>query len=392
MFKRYKKDFWLLSFSMFFFMLSFNLILPEMNGFISGLGGSEVKGSIIFLFSVAAGLSRPFAGKLADLIGRKRSVFIGLAIAILASLSYAWVGALSIFFVLRFAHGLSAGFAPTGATALLTDMLPPGKKGAAMGLWGTFISLGIGVGQALGSYIFAHSNFDTLFMASAGFGVLALILLSPIKETLPVQQAFHWRQLLIKWEDVVEPSVKPAALIMLLTAISSGLIFVLTPDYSAYLGIANKGYFFGIYVLSTIGIRLVFSSLSDRIGRRETMLIGCSLLVLSMILLGFSDDIWSYSLAATIFGLATGISSPTLFAWTADLSLAHRRGTGAGTLFIALEIGILIGSGLTFLFYKNTIESARTCLFIAAGCGGVALLFLLLQMRKVKQAAALGNA
>jgi MFS family permease len=385
MFKRYTKDFWLLSFSMFFFMLSFNLILPEMNGFISGLGGSEVKGSIIFLFSVAAGISRPFAGKLADLIGRKRSVYIGLAIAIAASISYAWVGALAIFFVLRFAHGLSAGFAPTGATALLTDILPPGGKGAAMGLWGTFISLGIGVGQALGSYIFAHSNFDTLFMTAAAFGILALLLMSPIKETLPQQQAFKWKQLLIKWEDVVEPSVRPAALIMLLTAISSGVIFVLTPDYSAYLGIANKGYFFGIYVLSTIGIRLVFSSLSDRIGRRETMLIGCSLLVISMTLLGFSDDIWSYSFAATIFGLATGISSPTLFAWTADLSLVHRRGTGSGTLFIALEIGILIGSGLTFLFYKNSIESAQTCLFIAGGFGGVAVLALLLQLRKTKR-------
>jgi len=384
MLKRYSKDFWLLSASMFFFMLSFNLILPEMNGFISGLGGSEVKGSIIFLFSVAAGVSRPFAGRLADLIGRKRSVFIGLGIAIAASISYAWVGALSIFFVLRFAHGLSAGFAPTGATALLTDILPPGRKGAAMGLWGTFISLGIGVGQALGSYIFERSNFDTLFMTSAAFGILALLLLSPIKETLPEQQAFQWRQLLIKWEDVVEPSVIPAALIMLLTAISSGLIFVLTPDYSTYLGIANKGYFFGIYVLSTIGIRLVFSSLSDRIGRRETMVIGCSLLVLSMVLLGYADDVWSYSLAAAIFGLATGISSPTLFAWTADLSLAHRRGTGSGTLFIALEIGILIGSGLTFLFYKNTIESARHCLFIAAGFGVIALLILLVQIRSAK--------
>jgi MFS family permease len=384
MLKRYSKDFWLLSASMFFFMLSFNLILPEMNGFISGLGGSEVKGSIIFLFSVAAGVSRPFAGRLADLIGRKRSVYIGLGIAIAASISYAWVGALSVFFVLRFAHGLSAGFAPTGATALLTDILPPGRKGAAMGLWGTFISLGIGVGQALGSYIFERSNFDTLFMTSAAFGILALLLLSPIKETLPEQQAFQWRQLLIKWEDVVEPSVKPAALIMLLTAISSGLIFVLTPDYSTYLGIANKGYFFGIYVLSTIGIRLVFSSLSDRIGRRETMVIGCSLLVLSMVLLGYADDVWSYSLAAAIFGLATGISSPTLFAWTADLSLAHRRGTGSGTLFIALEIGILIGSGLTFLFYKNTIESARHCLFIAAGFGVIALLILLVQIRSAK--------
>jgi MFS family permease len=369
---------------MFFFMLSFNLILPEMNGFISQLGGSEVKGSIIFLFSVAAGISRPFAGKLADLIGRKRSIYIGLGIAITSSLSYPFVSWLGFFFALRCLHGLSAGFAPTGATALLTDMLPPDRKGAAMGLWGTFISLGIGVGQALGSFIFSHSNFDTLFMCAACLGIISLLLLTPIKETLPTQLRFDRRQLLIRWDDVVEPTVKPAATIMMLTAISSGVIFVLSPDYSAYLGIANKGYFFGIYVLTTIGVRLVFSSLSDRIGRRETMLFGCSLLVLSMIYLGLADDIWSYTIAAGIFGLATGISSPTLFAWTADLSLVHRRGTGSGTLFIALEIGILIGSGLTFLFYKNTIESARICMFIAAGFGAIALLLLLIQLSKTK--------
>lgn len=365
-------------------MLSFNLILPEMNGFISQLGGSTVKGSIIFLFSVAAGVSRPFAGKLADLIGRKRSVYIGLGIAIAASLSYPFISWLGFFFLLRFVHGLSAGFAPIGATALLTDMLPPDRKGAAMGLWGTFISLGIGVGQALGSYIFAHSNYDALFMSAAGFGIISVVLLTPIKETLPNSIRFKWSQLLIKWDDVVEPTVKPAATIMLLTAISSGVIFVLSPDYSAFLGITNKGYFFGIYVLSTIGVRLVFSSVSDRIGRRETMFIGCILLVLSMTLLGFSNTIWSYTIAAGIFGLATGISSPTLFAWTADLSLAHRRGTGSGTLFIALEIGILIGSGLTFLFYHNTIESAQTCMFIAAGFGALALVLLFLQLRKVR--------
>jgi MFS family permease len=230
-------------------------------------------------------------------------------------------------------------------------------------------------------------------MCAAGFGIISLLLLFPIKETLPTQLRFNRKQLLIKWEDVVEPTVKPAATIMLLTAISSGVIFVLSPEYSAYLGITNKGYFFGIYVLTTIGVRLIFSSLSDRIGRRETMLFGCSLLVLSMIYLGLVDDIWSYTIAAAIFGLATGISSPTLFAWTADLSLAHRRGTGSGTLFIALELGILIGSGLTFVFYKNTMESARICMFIAAGFGVLALLLLLLQLHKSKLALnARGNA
>ncbi len=392
MFKRYSKDFWLLSASMFFFMLSFNLILPEMNGFISNLGGSTIKGSIIFLFSIAAGISRPFAGKLADLIGRKRSVYIGLIIAISASISYAFTGTLFLLLVLRFAHGLSAGFAPTGATALLTDILPEGRKGAAMGLWGTFISLGIGIGQSLGSFIFAHSNYEILFVTSAAFGILAMLLLSPIKETLTEQKKFNCKQLLIQWEDVLEPTIKPAALIMLLTAISSGVIFVLTPDYSTFLSIENKGYFFGIYVLSTIGIRLVFASLSDRIGRRETMLIGSALLIFSMILLSLANDIWSYSFAAIIFGLATGISSPTLFAWTADLSLSHRRGTGSGTLFIALEMGILIGSGLTFLFYKNTIETARICMLIAAACGFLAFIFLLLQIRKARLIHASSNA
>ena len=183
MFKRYSKDFWLLSASMFFFMLSFNLILPEMNGYISLLGGQDLKGSIIFLFSIAAGISRPFAGKLADLIGRKRSIYIGLFIAIGVSLSYPLSHLLFFFLLLRFFHGLSAGFAPTGATALLTDTLSSDRRGAAMGLWGTFISLGIGVGQALGSFIFAHSNYDVLFMSAALFGVLALILTSQIKET-----------------------------------------------------------------------------------------------------------------------------------------------------------------------------------------------------------------
>ena len=38
-------------------MASFNLILPELNGFITNLGGAEHKGLIISLFSISAGIS-----------------------------------------------------------------------------------------------------------------------------------------------------------------------------------------------------------------------------------------------------------------------------------------------------------------------------------------------
>jgi MFS family permease len=129
-------------------------------------------------------------------------------------------------------------------------------------------------------------------------------------------------------------------------------------------------------------MRLFFSSLSDRIGREQTLFIGCIFLITSMILLALAKTQLSYTIAAGVFGLATGVSSPTLFAWTADLSLPERRGTGSGTMFIALEAGILFGSGMTFIFYNNTLQSAQVLFYIAAAFALVALLTLVFQIKR----------
>jgi MFS family permease len=132
---------------------------------------------------------------------------------------------------------------------------------------------------------------------------------------------------------------------------------------SGFLGIENKGFFFGFYVISTIFVRLFTSSLSDRIGRRETMLIGTSILLVSMILLSRVDSYNSFIISAIVFGLATGVTSPTLFAWTADLSHIRRRGVGAGTIFIALEVGIMLGSSSTIFTYDNTPKSIQSVFY-----------------------------
>jgi MFS family permease len=188
----------------------------------------------------------------------------------------------------------------------------------------------------------------------------------------------------IQAKDVFEPSVLPAAMVMLLTAFSSGIIFVITPDISAFLGITNKGFFFGIYVISTILIRLFTSSLSDKIGRRQTLLIGCTILMISMILIATSNSVNTYILSAVVFGLATGVSSPTLFAWTADLSHEARRGVGAGTMFIALEIGIILGSASTLIFYDNSKHTILISFLVGALLSLVAALYLIWNIRTKK--------
>lgn len=362
---------------MFFFMTSFNLILAELNNYISILDGADKKGLIITLFTISAAISRPFSGKLSDTIGRKKVIYLGIICSFFVMLIYPFSCSVLFFLILRFLHGFSAGFAPTGATALLTDLIPEKSRGHAMGIWGTFISLGIGVGQTLGSWIYLSFGFTILFLIGALFSLIAFILVFWIKETLVNQQKFNFKLLRISWKDVFEPNVLPAAFVMLLSAMCSGMIFVLTPDLSTYLGISNKGFFFGIYVIATILIRLLTSSLSDRIGREKTLLIGCFILVISMLLVGTSNSIVSYIFAAIIFGIATGITSPTMFAWTADLSHKDRRGVGAGTMFIALEFGIMFGALLTLVSYDSTKSTIFLTFLIGAIMATIACIYLI---------------
>jgi len=374
---KYGKNFWLLSLSMFFFMTSFNLILPELNSFITELGGADKKGLIITLFTISAAISRPFSGKLTDTIGRKKVIYFGIFFSMLISWLYPFSFSVFFFLILRFLHGFSAGFTPTGTTALLTDLIPASKRGQAMGIWGTFISLGFGVGQFSGSWIGINFGMDALFLIAGFISVISGLFLLRVEETLEKPEKFDGSQLKVNWKDVIEPSVVPAAVVMMLTASCSGIIFVLVPDISGFLGIENKGFFFGYYVMSTIFVRLFSSSLSDRIGRRETMLIGVCILLVSMILLSRVDSYNSFVLAAIVFGLATGVSSPTLFAWTADLSHIKRRGVGAGTIFIALETGIMLGSTSTIFTYDSTPQSIQQVFLFGILMSILAILYLL---------------
>lgn len=376
----YPRNFWLLSFALFFFMISFNIILPELNDFITNLGAPDKKGLIISLFTISAAISRPFSGKLSDTIGRKKVMLTGMIVATVVTLLYPVSGLIS-FLVLRFLHGFSAGFLPTGATALVTDILPENKRGVGMGIWGTFISVGIGFGQIFSSWITQEFGLTFLFFVGSVFALLSGIMIAFIKETLPNTVPFRGKLLLIKRSDVIEPDVIPAAIVMFCQAISTGIVFVVTPDISAFLDIENKGWFFGFYMISTIGIRLFASSLSDHIGRRKTLIIGLSFMVMAMTLIGTASEWLQYTIGSVVFGIATGVSSPTLFAWTADLSAPTRRGVGAGTIFIALEVGIMAGSFMTIGTYNSTIDTVMLTFLIGAFASLMAITYLIWHLR-----------
>lgn len=387
MFRGYSKNFWLLAISMLFFMMSFNLLIPELNSIMEQLGSADKKGLVFIFFSITAIISRPISGKLSDTIGRKKVMYIGIFLGIIACFAYSYISGIVYFLLLRLLHGFSAGFHPTGATAMVTDLLPPEKRGQGMGLWGVFIAIGFGAGQTLTYPVILLFGYHSIYIAATLLVTISGVLLFKVKETLPVQQRtpFSLKLFRLKWIDIIEPSVRPSAVVMFLTATCSGFVFVLTPDIARYLSIDNKGIFFGFYTVSTLFVRLFSSSLSDKIGRRKTLIIAMGFLLISMLLIGYATTPILFIISALIYGIAFGISSPTIMAWMADLSDPKRRGVGSGTLFIALEGGFIFGAGLSIITYDNSQSTILLSFSIAAIFTFLATIYLIWHLVKFKE-------
>ncbi|MBG8552383.1 MFS transporter [Hymenobacter guriensis] len=380
--KVYTAGFWLMCLSSFFFFMSFNMLLPELPDYLTRMGGGDYKGYIIALFTVTAGLSRPFSGKLADTVGRIPVMVFGSLVCFVCGFFYPWATTVTGFLLLRLVHGFSTGFKPTGTAAFIADIIPLSRRGEAMGLLGVAGSLGMAAGPALGPYITATFSLNTLFYCSSGMALLSLAVQGTMTETLPVaqRQPFSWSLLRLEWHEVLEPRVFKPALITMLCLFPFGAILTVVPDQSVALGLkgADKGLFYTCYTLTSLLVRLVAGRASDTYGRVPVLRVSTAVLLLALLVLAFmGQSVVLFLLGAVLFGLGAGLNSPTLYAWTVDLSHPERRGRAVATMYIALEIGIGLGALLAGWLYDNTTARLPYVHMLSAALLLLALVYLL---------------
>jgi MFS family permease len=372
----YGIQFWLLCFSSFLFFASFNMIIPELPNYLTSLGGEDYKGLIIALFTLTAGLSRPFSGKLADRIGRVPMMVFGAVVCFACGFFYPILSSVAGFLFLRFVHGFSTGFQPTGTAAYIADIVPMQRRGEAMGLLGLCGSLGMAAGPAAGASIAVYFSLDIMFYASSAVAMLSLLVLGRIKETLPDPEPFRFGLLKVNRHEVFEPRVLAPSLVMLLTAFSFGVMLTIIPDFSEFLGMGNKGMFFTVFTVASLAVRLLAGRASDRYGRVLVLRLSTFTLMLSMVSIGLATSPTGLLLAAVLFGIGNGMNSPTVFAWTVDLSHDQHRGRALATMYIALEIGIGLGALLSGWIYGNNPAMIPVVFFIGAALSLGAFVYL----------------
>lgn len=370
------RDFVLLSASSFLFFSSFNMLIPELPSYLAAMGGEQYIGLIIALFTLTAGLSRPFSGKLADRIGRVPVMLIGVVVCMGISFLYPLLSSISGFLMLRFFHGFSTGFTPTGTSAYIADIVPFQRRGEALGLHSLFASLGMAAGPALGGWIAAHYHVNVLFVASAITSGLSAVLMLRLKETLPNTQRMQWRFLRLNKDEIIERRVLNPSIILMLAVFSFGTVLTLIPEVSAHLGMKNKGLFFAVFTLSSLAIRLLAGRASDRYGRIPVLQAATATMILAMLTVAFASSVNSLLLGGVFFGFAIGMSSPTVAAWTIDLADENHRGRALATMYIALEAGIGLGALISGWLYRGMPERFPYIFGLSAVFSLVAFIYL----------------
>jgi MFS family permease len=377
----YNLHFALVCLSSLLFSASFNMLIPELPSYLTSLGGGEHKGLIIALFTLTAGISRPFSGRLTDTLGRVPVMAVGSIVCFVCGFLYPILGSVAGFLFLRLLHGFSTGFKPTATAAYVADIVPRERWGEALGFHGICFSTGLAIGPAIGSTIRLAFSLNALFYTSSLFALMSIVILMNMKETLKVKQRFSLSILKISRKDIIAVEVLPAAIVTFLSYVAYGAILTLIPDWSQHLGIMNKGLFFMVFTIASLLIRFVAGKVSDKYGRVYVINTGLVLLVIALVVIGYEGTAMGLLLGGVIYGVATGILSPALNAWTVDLSHPEHRGKAMATMYISLEAGIGLGALISGWFYQDVIGMVPSILYATAVVTVMAVIYMVFRSK-----------
>jgi EmrB/QacA subfamily drug resistance transporter len=116
------------------------------------------------------------AGRLGDILGRRRLLLAGIFLFVVASLLCSVAPTLWLLIGARALQGLGAAIMMALTMAFVGETVPKEKTGSAIGLLGTMSAIGTALGPSLGGVLIAGFGWQAIFFINLPLGALTLFL------------------------------------------------------------------------------------------------------------------------------------------------------------------------------------------------------------------------
>ena len=312
---------------------------PSLVGFV--MGASTLTGVFVKL---------P-AGALSDLFGRRRLLIAGALVFATMPFTYLAVSTLTLLVVLRFLHGTATAIFGPVASASLSDIAPPEKRGAWLSTYSTAQGAGQAIGPVAAGYLIAGGRFDLAFAISGLIGLCAPLIVAGGTEWRSGPRATSTRPSLQEFtRGVIEVGRDRRVLI---TSAAHAAQFVLNGMLNAFLPLYGRdvlnlsgsqlGWLFGAQTVVTLVVRPGIGLLSDRVGRRSVIAAGLTVCSVAVFSLSLATSVSAVIVVIVAYAAGVAMTTAATSAYITDITRRARYGAAHGVFGTIYDVGDAFG-------------------------------------------------
>ncbi|WP_158743411.1 MFS transporter [Acidisphaera sp. L21] len=147
--------------------------LPAIAG---SLGDVERVSWVVVSYLVATTIAAPVYGRLSDVLGRRRMLFVALAVFLLASILCAAAPTVLLLTAARVLQGFGGGGLMTTSQALVGEAVPPRERGRYQGYLASIFVASSTFGPVAGGWLTQHWGWPSVFIVNIPLGIIAGLL------------------------------------------------------------------------------------------------------------------------------------------------------------------------------------------------------------------------
>ena len=328
----------------------------------------EDAGLLMTIFLISAIIVRPFSGKVLDLFGKRKMLWIALSLYLLSTALYYFIAPFEALLVLRFVQGIFFSIATTASGSLAADNIPVSRRGAGLGYFTMSTNLAVVVGPFIALTVIQFFSYDVLFITMTALlllGSLTALTIPEAKNSLTVAPKSK-----MSFNDLFEKKALPVAFIASLVAFSYASVLSYLSIYSQGKGFLHlTSSFYGVFAAVMLLSRPFTGRIFDEKGPKFIVIPGILSFIVGLVLLAFINSPFTFLLSGAFIGLGYGAIVPSLQTLAIQSTKHERSGYATATFFTLFDTGLAIGSYLlglvaTQLGYQNLYLASTIFLFI----------------------------
>lgn len=339
-----------------------NIAFPDLSDELD-LTVGDIQWVVISYVATVAGLL-VVAGRLADVMGHRPMLMLGLAISSLGFAANGSAPGLGWLLMARVVQGVGVAAMMAAAPALVTLTVAPHHRGRGLGLFQMSAALGLAAGPVLGGMLVALWGWRAVFWFRLPCSLLLLVVVAgaltpPSSVDVSTDRVGGGRDPAPGWVSFTRPGFAVANLLNLAANASMFAIWLLVPYY--VVDVLDTGAVIGGLVLTVVPLIQAASSpiagsLSDRFGPGWISSIGLAVEALGLAALarfGVTTTTLHLSLALAAVGLGLGLFGPPNMSYVMGSIGRSHQGVAAGIAQMMRALGVVTGVYGASAFFEH---------------------------------------